>query len=199
ATRTASAPSRAAAATSARDAAMWLWATPQMTGTRPAAASTTVASTARRVLSSREAFSPVDPSGTRPLTPPFKTWSTKRRMAGTSAAPSCVSGEIRAGSTPCSASILCTAQGYSLLVTQRLSRCDTRSSACRQEGCEQCGHIGAGGDEADVDYGHVEDHRAESLVIDEEAIRLPHADQCADDQPDDRDEAGLHQERLLDA
>src|ERR1700680_3432143 len=120
-------------------------------------------------------------------------------MAGSSAVPSCLSGEISAGSTPCSWSILCTAQGYSLLVTQSLSRCDARRGACRQERGEQRGHVRGAEDEADVEYRHVKDHRAESLVDDEEAIRLPNADQRADDQADDRDEARLHQERLLDS
>src|SRR6202049_3188467 len=120
-------------------------------------------------------------------------------MAGSSAVPSRLSGVISAGSTPCSWSILCTAQGYSLLVTQSLGWGDARRSACRQERSEQRGHVRGDQDEADVDYRHVKDHRAESLVDDEKAIRLPHADQRTDDQADDRYEARFHQERLLDA
>src|SRR5690242_17121712 len=90
----------AAAASSARAALRWVWATPQITGTRPPAASMTAARTWRRAGSSRDAVSPVEPSGSRPCTPPARTCSTRRRVPASSTAPSRVSGEIRAGSTP---------------------------------------------------------------------------------------------------
>ena len=64
------------------------WATPQRTGTRPAAALTTAPRTLRRDGSSREAVSPVEPSASTPCTPPARTCSTSRAVAGSSTAPS---------------------------------------------------------------------------------------------------------------
>src|SRR5450759_200180 len=71
-----------------------------------AAAATTLARIVRRAASSSEAVSPVDPSARRPCTPWSITCSTRRPTPSSSTFPSLCSGEISAGSTPVSSSIL---------------------------------------------------------------------------------------------
>src|SRR5258706_360108 len=85
-----------------RAAARWLWATPQITGTRRSAAATTFERSVLRAVSSSEAVSPVDPSARSPCTPPSITCSTRRPTAASSTFESFRKGEINAGSTPVS-------------------------------------------------------------------------------------------------
>src|SRR5690349_7940155 len=96
----ASAPSAAASAAYAIEVAGAPDDTPAITGTRPAAARTVAATTARRSSVVSDAASPIVPVATKPWTP-ASSWAARLRSnAATSTAPVVSNGVVTAGMMP---------------------------------------------------------------------------------------------------
>ena len=73
---------------------------PTITGTRPAAASTTVSTTSRRSAVVRLPASPIVPVATKPCTPASISFSRLSLRASTSTWSSAVNGVVTAGMIP---------------------------------------------------------------------------------------------------
>src|SRR5918994_3946349 len=74
--------------------------TPAITGTRPAAAFTALATTARRSALESDPASPIVPVATKPWTPASSSAVALRSSAAWSTAPSAPKGVVRAGMMP---------------------------------------------------------------------------------------------------
>src|SRR5918995_1866400 len=96
----ATAPAAAASCAYAIDCSGVPEETPAITGTRPAAARTTVAITSRRSWAESEPASPIVPVATKPWMPASSSAAALRSSAAWSTAPSAPKGVVRAGMMP---------------------------------------------------------------------------------------------------